>query len=171
MNYITKPTNRTRLRQYSDVFRKLFDAQKGEPFPVLASLERLPDIFRGSSCIVVKDDVLPKNVPAQCTKNDGNGFTIEVKQTVYDGARKGVGAYLGFILHEMVHIFMYEIGYRPILQRSFKEAPVYCQVEWQVKALTGEIAMPYENTKDMSVSEIIKTYHVSKGFATARKKY
>lgn len=171
MNYITKPTNRKKLRQYAPIFRELFSAQEDEPFPVLASLERLPDIFPGSCWIVVENDALPKNVVAQCTKNAECGFTIEIKQIVYDGARNGIGAYLGFILHEMVHVFMYEIGYRPILQRSFAEEPVYCQVEWQVKALTGEIAMPYERTKNLSVSEIMKRYHVSKGFAKARKKY
>lgn len=171
MNYITKPTNRKKLRQYAPIFRELFGVQEDGPFPVLASLERLPDIFPGSCWIIVENDALPKNVVAQCTKNEGRGFTIEIKQIVYDGARNGIGAYLGFILHEMVHVFMYEIGYRPILQRSFTEAPVYSQVEWQVKALTGEIAMPYKRTKDLSVSEIMKIYRVSKGFAKARKRY
>jgi hypothetical protein len=49
--------------------------------------------------------------------------------------------------------------------------PLYCSVEWQVKALTGEIAMPYEETKEMSVPEIMKKYNVSKGFAKKRQRY
>ena len=171
MDYITKPTTRKRLRQYAVFFRKLFDVGEVEPFPVLDALESLPDVFQGCTYLVVEDEILPKNVVAQCTKNEDSGFTIEIKRTVYDGAKKGIGAYLGFILHEMSHIFMYEIGYRPILQRSFADAPLYCHVEWQVKAITGEIAMPYESTKGMSVAEIMKTYHVSKGFAKKRLQY
>lgn len=153
------------------IFRELFGVSENEPFPVMDSLERLPDVFPGCYYYVVEDNALPKNVVAQCVKNEEIGFTIEIKQSVYDGAKKGIGAYLGFILHEMSHIFMYEIGYRPILQRSFSGIPIYCQVEWQVKAITGEIAMPYESTKDMSISEIMKKYHVSKGFARKRLQY
>lgn len=171
MDYITKPATRKSLRQYAVVFRKLFDVGEAEPFPVLDALEKLPDVFEGCTYLVVEDDAFPKNVVAQCTKNEGKGFTIEIKRLVYDGAKQGIGAYLGFILHEMSHIFMYEIGYRPILQRAFADAPLYCQVEWQVKAITGEIAMPYESTKGMSVAEIMNTYHVSKGFARRRLHY
>ncbi|MCR5515417.1 MAG: ImmA/IrrE family metallo-endopeptidase [Lachnospira sp.] len=171
MDYITKPVSRAKLRTYSLFFRELFDVPEEGPFPVLESLEKLPDVFEGSTYSVVEDDAMPKNVVAQCIKNEGNGFTIEIKQYVYDGAMDRIGAYLGFILHEMCHIFMYEIGYTPTLQRSFKKAQVYCSVEWQVKALAGEVAMPYEETKGMSVSEITKKYHVSKGFAKKRQKY
>ncbi len=114
MDYITKPTSRDRLRRYSKLFRKLFDVPEDGPFPVLESLERLGDVFEGSTYIVVEDDEMPKNVVACCKKNCDEGFTIEIKQHIYDGAMKGVGAYLGFILHEMAHIFMYELGYTPI---------------------------------------------------------
>ena len=171
MDYITKPASRKQLRQYANFFREMFNAPKDEPFPVLELLDKLPDYFEGSYYKVVDNEDLPKNVVAQCVKNDGKGFTIEIKQYVYDGAMKRIGAYLGFILHEIVHIYMYEIGYTPVLQRSFEETPIYCSVEWQVKALTGEIAMPYEETAGMSVSEIMKIYNVSKGFAKKRQRY
>ena len=171
MDYITKPVSREQLRRFAPIFRKLFGVPLNGPFPVLLALEKLPDVFEGSSYEVVENDVMDKNVVAQCIKNEGKGFTIIIKQLVYDGAHDGIGAYCGFILHELVHIFMYEIGYRPIFQRSFAEAPMYCRVEWQVKALTGEIAMPYEETKNLSVSDIIKKYNVSKGFAKRRLKY
>ena len=168
MNYITKPVSRKQLREYAKIFRQLFDVPEGGPFPVLSSLERVSDVFEGTTFIVVEDDVLPKNVVCQCKKNEGKGFTIEIKQYVYDGAMERIGAYLGFILHEMSHVFMFELGYTPILQRSFQEPPLYCDVEWQVKALTGEIAIPYEETEGMSIAEIKKQYNVSKGFAKKR---
>lgn len=88
MDYITKPVSRAKLRTYSLFFRELFDVPEEGPFPVLESLEKLPDVFEGSTYSVVEDD-----------------------------------------------------------------------------------AMPYEETKGMSVSEITKKYHVSKGFAKKRQKY
>jgi hypothetical protein len=171
MDYITKAASRNQLRQYGPIFRELFDVPLTGSFPVLDALEKLRDVFEGSCYIVVDDEEMPKNVVARCIKNEQKGFTIEIKQSVYDGAYKRIGAYLGFILHEMVHVFMYEIGYTPILQRSFGEVPVYCYVEWQVKALTGEIAMPYDETEGMTVPELMKKYNVSKGFAKARQRY
>ena len=171
IDYVTKPTSREHLRSYAIVFRELFDIPQTGEFPVLEALEKIPDIFSGSGYQILEDELLPKGVVAQCVKNIDDGFTIEIRQSVYDGARRRIGAYCGFILHEMAHIFMYEIGYRPILQRSFEDAPLYCMGEWQVKALTGEIAMPYEETEGMSISEIMDKYCVSKGFAKKRRNY
>ena len=173
MNYVTKPVSREELRIYAEVFRDLFKAEAGKPFPVLESLDSLSEVFEGSTYRIVEDNELPKNVVAECVKNEGKGFVIEIKRYVYDGARLNrIGAYLGFILHEMCHVYMYELGYTPCLQRSFnKKTPRYCSIEWQVKALAGEVAMPYEETEGMSVSEIMKKYNVSKGFAKIRQKY
>lgn len=173
MDYVTKPVSRERLRVYAEIFRELFIAEPDKPFPVLEALEQLPEVFEGSSYRVVEDDELPDKVVAQCEKNDGKGFVIVIKKYIYDGARlQHIGAYLGFILHEMCHIYLYELGYVPYLQRSFDEnTPIYCSVEWQAKALAGEVAMPYKETENMSISQIMETYNVSKGFAIQRKRY
>ena len=47
----------------------------------------------------------------------------------------------------------------------------YESVEWQVKAITGEYMMNYDQTKDLSKDEIIKQCGVSKAFAKKRKNY
>ena len=172
MDYVTKPVSRKDLRRFAIYFKKIFSIQGIKQVPVLDMLEKLPDVFEGSTYRIVDNDKMPKKRVACCRKKRDKGFVIEIKQYVYDGARRGIGTYCGFILHEIVHIFMYQIGYRPILERSFSDdVPLYCSVEWQVKALTGEIAMPYEETKHMTVNEIMSTYNVSKSFAKKRKKY
>ena len=110
---------------------------------------------------------------AQCTPNDQGGFTIEIKESVYAGAYENqIGAFLGFICHEICHIFLFRIGFTPIFERSFEnnELPAYCSVEWQAKALCAEVMIPYDETEGMSASLIENTYHVSKAFAKNRKK-
>lgn len=59
------------------------------------------------------------------------------------------------------------------MERSFNnnELPAYVSVEWQAKALCGEVMMPYEATKNMSTEEIVNKYGVSKSSAQYRKKY
>lgn len=110
---------------------------------------------------------------AQCTPNDTGGFTIEIKESVYVGAYKNqTGAFLGFICHEICHVFLFEVGFTPIYARSFAEGevPAYCSVEWQAKALCAEVMLPYEETRGMKPKELVDTYHVSKAFATKRRK-
>lgn len=172
MDYETKPTSRKRLRLYAKYLRELFDVPIGGPFPVLEILEKLPDIFEDSGYQIVDDEKLSPKTMAQCTPNEKNGFTIEIKESVYKGAyEKQSGAFLGFICHEICHVFLFEIGYTPIYTRRFAdgEIPAYCSVEWQAKALCGEVMIPYEESIGMKPKEIVEKYHVSQAFANMRR--
>lgn len=181
MDYLTQPTSRKELRAMAPFFRELFGLEEASCVPVLSILERLPDVFRGCCYEVVEDNALPPDTPARCKVIDEDSFQIQIKESVYDGAyrrgtgvyRKGIGAYRGFILHEIVHVFLYKIGFKPVFTRSFEKSqmPAYFSVEWQTKALTGEIMMPYEETRGMRVEDIMEEYGVSKGFALYRQSY
>ena len=84
--------------------------------------------------------------------------------------KKEIGAYRDHILHEICHAFLYMLGYTPLLERSFgnNELSNYESAEWQAKALCGEIMIPYDESKDMSVDEIMDNYKVSRGQAYYR---
>ncbi len=171
MDYKTKPVTREQLRTYSQFFRRLFDVSRGGPFPVLETLDKIGDVFDGCSYEIVHDRSMPKRTMARCIPNNAGGFTIQIKQSVYDGAyEKRIGAYLGFICHEICHIFLFNIGYLPLYERSFEDntLPAYCSVEWQAKALCGEVMIPYKESRGMNLTEIMETYCVSKGFAKSR---
>ena len=175
MDYITKPTSRKELRKFSKVFRFLFGVtDDNSPFPVLNALEILPDVFKGTTLSIVEDNDLLPNVPARCFPDEYGNFTIEIKETVYKGAfEKQIGAYLDFICHEICHIFLFKIGFTPVVERSFgnNEIPPCKSVEWQAKALCGEVMMPYDATAKMSSRDIVTVYHVSKASAKKKKKY
>lgn len=171
MDYKTKPTSRIDLRRYATVFRKIFGVAEYGAFPVLEALEQIPDVFENCNYIIVDDAALPPQTMAQCVTNDFGGFTIEIKESIYMGAYKNrVGAFLGFICHELSHVFLFKIGFTPIFERSFgnDELPAYCSVEWQAKALCAEIMIPYEESRNMKLEEIEEKYHVSKAFANKR---
>ncbi|MFC2658666.1 MAG: hypothetical protein ACFN1F_07745 [Segatella sp.] len=173
MDYETKPTSRRDLRRFAVYVRKLFEVPKGGPFPVLEALEKVPDVFKGSGYQIVEDKTLPPQTMAQCTPNDNGGFTIEIKESVYVGSyEKQIGAFLGFICHEICHVFLFEIGFTPVYARSFSdgELPAYCSVEWQAKALCAEVMLPFEETRGKKSKELVDTYHVSKAFAMNRRK-
>ena len=173
MDYETKPTSRDDLRRFAAYLRKIFEIPPNGPFPVLEVLDKLSDKFEGSNYIIVEDKDLPPKTMAQCEKNNMGGFTIVIKESVYKGAyERGVGAFLGFICHEICHVFLFEIGFTPIYSRSFEdgEIPAYRSVEWQAKALCAEVMIPYEESIGMKIIHIQEKYHVSKAFASNRKK-
>ena len=173
MDYKTKPTSRNDLRLYAKYLRNIFGIPETGPFPVLEALEMLPDIFGNCNYIVVEDNTLPPQTMARCTLNDLGGFTIEIKESVYAGAfEKHIGAFLGFICHEIAHIFLFKIGFTPIYERGFdnNELPAYCSVEWQAKALCAEVMIPFEESKGLTCMQIVEKYKVSKAFAKNRKK-
>lgn len=173
MDYKTKPISRKIIRRLALVFRNLFGVSEGGRFPVMETLEKFADVFSNSYFCVVEDEELPLTVPAKCNVLSGGGFEIIVKQAVYDGALKGIGAYRDHIVHEMCHAFLYSIGFTPVMNRYFSKGdlPSFCSSEWQTKALCGEVMMPYEETVNLSKKEIEKAYGVSKAQAEFRKKY
>lgn len=173
MDYKTKPTSRRDLRKYSKLLRKLFDVPYTGAFPVLQVLDRISDKLPNCGYLIVEDDILPPKTMAQCSPNGDGGFTIEIKQSVYDGAYKHeTGAFLGFICHEICHVFLFSIGFTPLFERSFNdnELPSYCSVEWQAKALCAEVMIPYEETIGMKTADIESIYKVSKAFAIHRRR-
>ena len=61
----------------------------------------------------------------------------------------------------------------PLLQRSFQNNAIkirYTSMEWQAKALCGEILIPYEETKGLSKNKIISYCKVSEECAIMRLK-
>lgn len=173
MDYETKPVSRADLRKYATIVRQFFGVPMKGAFPVLEVLDKLPELYPGSNYIVVTDDELPPKTMAQCTPNNAGGITVEIKESVYDGAYKHhSGACLGFICHEICHVFLFRIGYTPIYARSFEEGelPAYRSVEWQAKALCGEVMIPYEESRGMKIKDIQQTYQVSEAFAKYRRK-
>ncbi len=174
MDYLTKSTSRKELRNFSKLLRKLFGVKTTGKFPVLNALELLPNVFKNTSIYIVENNTLPKNMPARCYPDDNGNFTLDIKESVYNDAYTfRDGASLGFICHEICHVFLYNIGFTPIMTRAFKNntIPAYCSVEWQTMALCSEVMLPYEETQGLSITELINKYEVSWSFANKRQTY
>ena len=172
MDYLTKPTSRLKLRVHSMLFRKMFKVPLTGKFPVMEVLERLPDVLENCRYLVVDDKDLPAQTMCWCYANGDGGFDIEIKESVYDGALKGNGAFRGFICHEICHLYLFFKGFTPVFERAFEDhkIPAYRSVEWQAKALCGEVMIPYEESRGMSLSDLVEKYGVSQAFATHRRR-
>lgn len=173
MDYKTKPTSRCELRTLAKAFDILAGTNDVLYKPIVELLDRLPDIMPIVSYEIVEDDEFDITVPAMGVFETNNSYVIKIKEYVYEGAIKGIGAYRGFIMHEIFHPFLYLMGFVPLYERSFKnnELNAYESVEWQVKAITGEYMMNYMQTANLTQDQIVEQCGVSKSAAKKRKKY
>lgn len=169
MDYMTKPTSRKEMRELSKLFRRVFNVPLTGAFPVLQALDKLKPFFN-TVYEVVEDSELSSNVKARCFEREGGGYMIQIKESVYDDAYNGDRASLGFICHEICHIFLFYAGFKPVFERSFADYKIAacCSVEWQAKALCGEVMIPYDESANMDEEEIMRTYKTSRGLARYR---
>ena len=174
MDYEIKAVCREKLRLYAKLFRTICGFSADEPIDPVALLDRLPELegFEDVRYEVVCDDELPGNVPAQCIPTE-DGYLIQIKESVYKGAsERKVGGHRMHIIHEIMHAFLDKLGYKPIYTRRLtKDVPPYRRLEWAVKAIAGEVMMPYEYTGNLSEKEIMKMYGVSSAAAKKRLQY
>lgn len=174
MDYEIKPISRKKLRLFSKLFRAICRLSDDEPIDPVFLLEKLPDLegFENVSYEVVYNNNLPGNVPARCLTYD-DGYIIQVKGSVYSSAfERKVGGSRMHIMHEIMHVFLDKLGFKPIFSRQLtKDTPKYRRLEWAVKAIAGEVMMPYEATQNMSEKDLMKTYGVSKKAVQKRLTY
>ncbi len=166
--------NRLQIRMISKFFRKMFNI-KSTIFPVMKVLDALVKKFSDVLYYSVEEDKLfdPKVMASLDPQEDGM-YCIRIRQSVYVNAINGDGAALGYICHEECHfilIHLFNIGPRIYTDmngiryaRCVKEKEIlpYESMEWQAKALCGEVMIPYETCKNCSLDEIIKMTNSSK---------
>ena len=159
---------RDQVRMISKFFRKMFKIRTIK-FPVLRVLDLLESKFSNNLYYIIdEDENFASNVMAVLETEDYEHFCIRIRQSVYDRALLGDGASLGYICHEMCHfILIYVFGIVPktyksssgmILAKTVSNRPrkPYMSMEWQAKALCGEVMIPYEKCKKYSLRKIVK---------------
>lgn len=174
MDYVTKPISREKLRSIAKWFRALNGTKNKLRFDSVKAFERFPLFFPNVTTEIVSDDDSTEfslDSPATCIPNMNGEYKILVREKTYDMACRGVGGPRSHLVHEMSHALLCMLGYTPSFERSYKNneiRPCYCSMEWQAKALTGEIMVPYEETKGMSLRQIKHYCKVSKDCAERR---
>ncbi len=173
MDYMTKPISRAELRSIAKWFRNRFGCKNKLRFDVVDAFERLPFFAGNIVTQIIEDDdasFMPLDIPASCTETADGTIEISARQKIYNGACRGVGGYRAHLLHEMCHAVLIMMGFRPIMARAYANNQIEpCRsMEWQAKALTGEILVPYEETKGLSLAQIMFYCKVSKPCAETR---
>lgn len=175
MDYKTRRISRKKIRSAARLFRAIFSdcvSSDGLFVNVIKITDKIPDIPGFNIEIEIVDDGILGDIPGRCMPNYNGEFLIQIKETVFDGACDGIGGYRMHIMHELSHAFLCMLGYAPICERNFKNYQLMpCEsMEWQAKALAGEILIDYELTKGMNTIDIVDKCGVSIDSAINRVK-
>lgn len=155
-DYETFPMSRKEIRVIAKTIRNLLHITETK-IPVIKLLDIL-EMKYGLLLSIELDECFDKNVVAYLTE-ENNTFIIHVRNSVYDKACEGKRDCIGFICHEMCHYFLISwFGYTPIYGRTLgnKRIDRFRSMEWQAKALCGELMIPYYDFLNADVSEIMK---------------
>ena len=158
------PCSRRDLRAIASKVHRLLRYDGVSPFPVVEVVELvLPKLVPGFEFQVISKDEM----------GDDHGRTypdkrlMYIREDVYEGACAGRGRDRFTIGHELSHQLLHE-GVDVALARSNLQHAVYEDSEWQANALSGELLMPYERIRGLTVEQIVSTYQVSPSAATTQ---
>lgn len=171
MDFLTKPTKREYLRALAKAFKKILGYTDLYYMDVIDLLEKMPILFQNVFVeIVPQSDPDVSKVPGTVIPKNGD-YIIKIRESIYDGAYyRCIGGYRMHIMHEICHVLLFMLGHQPKYDRAFKNESLnpYESIEWQAKALAGEFLIPYEETKGISVKQIMEVCKVSKQAAQFR---
>lgn len=152
--------SRLQIRKLANLIRIIFKIHTLK-FPILIILNILEKKYGDVLYVAIEpDDWFEKNVMA-FLEIEEDMYCIHIRESVYVGAVNGKGDCLGFINHEICHFILIHIfgigpaNINPIYSRSVRAIPEYKSMEWQAKALCGELMIPYERCKKLTFKQIV----------------
>ena len=167
------PCSRLDLRMLAQEFRRKINLKS--PFlDIIGLLDLLPSLFPGKNIAYdIIDDItwdryLNKNAHASY---DLEEKIIYIRESIFERACQGKGRDRFTIAHEIAHAMLLEKAKINFNRSSSNKIPSYKDPEWQANCLAGELLIPYEMCKNMSVDEIVKNCGVSYQAARYQKNH
>lgn len=157
--YVARPLSRKDIQKFADKIRNEYDVT-GYWFPVMEIFETLY-----ISWVILENDELPENEPARLVINNENRAHIEIRESTYLKAHAGLGKERATVLHELCHWWLFRKFGITFSETKSKSVVAFQDPEWQAKALVGELMMPRELIKDLSVEEVMDKCGVSRDAA------
>ena len=162
--YQVSPRSREEIRSLTRGIRKTLGLERAVNIDVLVLLENVFAGICGYFSYQILDDAgleeMAKYVPAD--------NTIYIRESVYKGAKKGVGRDRFTIMHEIGHYFLHR-NEKVALARGNIDIPAFRDSEWQADVFAGEFLMDINVVQGMRPEEIMVSCGVS--LSAARCQY
>ena len=158
MGYIAKATSRAEIRGLARVIRKIQGTGRELYFPILDFVEKtLPRINPNFSfCVGTMKEM------GEC-----EGLTlperreIVIREDVYEKAKAGDGRARLTVAHELYHYLRHSTDTVAFARTNKSGVPRYCDAEWQADAFGGELLVPYDLARNLSMNQIVENCVVS----------
>lgn len=159
VDYSVAPRSREDLRNLAAQIRKVLGLEDALYFPIVELLDVFEETLPGFSYSIIEDDALPPNKHAEMNVYTGE---IRIKQSVYEGARRGCGRDRMTIAHEFSHFMtLCFLGFKLSRTIGGGKLRAYEDPEWQAKCLAGELLIPHDLVRGMSANEVARKCGVS----------
>ncbi|WP_337880903.1 ImmA/IrrE family metallo-endopeptidase [Rheinheimera sp.] len=163
------PSSTLKIRLLANKFREVF-AELGAPrsgrVDIIDILDcALPGILPDFVLDVVPDSELGEDH----AQTFPDRLLIKVKESVYEGARKGLGRDIFTLAHELGHLFLHRNISSYARSNTSTNHKLFEDSEWQADCFAAEFLMPYEEVMMCrSVEEVMKRFGVSHKAAEVR---
>jgi len=153
------PLSRSDIRGIATQFRRSLSLSQRPWFPVIEVIETvLPTLYPNYTFEVVDADELGSS--HGLTERDGDQITIKLRSDIYERVLQGEGRDRGTAAHELGHLLLHAIS--PALHRHFGGTlRSFEDPEWQAKCFQGELLVPREHVRGMSIAEVVRMCGVS----------
>ena len=162
MRYSCPPLSRRQIRSFAQRIRETEGLSSTLQFPVMNFLEEFHTVI-GDECFyyhLVSDDEWDQTASVHAYF-DLNDDCIYIKESIYDGAYRGVGRDRMTIVHECAHVLLIKCCHMKLTRNFDANIPLYCDPEWQAKCLAGELMVPANLIHGMSEWEVAEKCGVS----------
>lgn len=160
--YIAEPMSRKNIRKMAHELRTLCSYDDIYSFPIVNVLELFSNcgIFNLEICSI--DEMGSKFGETIPSRN-----LIKLREDVYEKACEGDGFSRATCAHELFHWLRHREDTVSFCRRAedFKKRRVYEDPEWQANCFLGELLVPKNLVKGMSVEEVMKKCGVSVSMA------
>lgn len=158
MGYIAKGKSREQLKETARLIRKIQGVENELYFPILDFVEKtLP--------LLIPEFTFRVGEKAEMGEYEGLTFPerneIVIRADVYDGAHNGGGRERLTIAHELYHYLEHSKDTVAFARTGKSSIPAYLDPEWQADAFGGELLVPYDLAKALTVDQIVEACGVS----------
>ena len=162
MSYIAQAKSRAEIRETAKLIRKIQRVETELYFPILEFMEKtLPSLIPEFTFRIASKEEMGACEGLTIPENQ----EILIRDDVYERAYNGGARERLTIAHELYHYLQHSKQTVAFARTNGSPVPAYQDPEWQADAFGGELLVPYELARDLSVEEISKLCGVSQGAA------
>lgn len=163
-HFEASPMSRKKIREYAFFIRNIFEVSDEENIDIFRLIEvGLPEVFKDFSLLIVPEDKMYEYALFLPEMNE-----LRIREDVYEAALNGNPRHRFTLAHETGHVFLHQNIKRLARGDVAVSIPAFKDPEWQANEFAGELLAPTHLIGNLSQSEIMLKFNLSREAAKHR---